>query len=65
MVPTLIANGKGLGKTSATKIGHTEILVTDTRNIDIQSKSLVYVLEPIDLMIQPCPVETQVGTQLY
>ena len=58
-------NAQGIVRTTATRIGVTDICVTDTRNIDIQAKSLVYVLEPIDVQIQPCPVETQVGTQLY
>jgi hypothetical protein len=58
-------NAQGIVRTTATRIGLTEIFVSDTRNIDIQAKSLVYVLEPIDLQIQPCPVETQVGTQLF
>ena len=58
-------NSQGIVKTTATRIGQTAILVTDTRNIDIQSKSVVHVLEPVDLSIQACPVETQVGTKLY
>ena len=58
-------NAQGIVRTTATRIGLTDIFVSDTRNIDIQAKSLVYVLEPIDLQIQPCPVETQVGSQLY
>ncbi len=58
-------NSQGVIKTTATRVGHTSILVSDMRNIDIQSKSIVYVLEPIDLSIQACPVETQVGNKLY
>ena len=58
-------NTQGIVRTTATRIGLTEIFVSDTRNIDIQAKSLVYVRVPIDLQIQPCPVETQVGTQLF
>ncbi len=58
-------NSQGIIKTTATRVGHTSILVSDMRNIDIQSKSIVYVLEPIDLSIQACPVETQVGNKLY
>lgn len=33
--------------------------------MDIQSKSIVHVIDPIDLQIHPCPVETQVGSKLY
>lgn len=51
---------QGLVRTTATKLGHTVVAVTDVRNTDIQAKSLVYVLEPIDLAVQACPVETQV-----
>jgi hypothetical protein len=58
-------NAQGVVKTTATRVGHTSILVSDTRNIDIQSKSLVYVLEPVDLGLQACPVETQAGSKLY
>lgn len=58
-------NSQGLVRTTATQVGHTSVIVTDTRNIDIQAKSLVYVLDPIDLQIHPCPVETQAGTKLY
>jgi len=58
-------NAQGIVRSTAARVGLTEILVTDTRNIDILAKSLVYVLEPIDLQILTCPVETQVNTQLY
>ena len=58
-------NNQGLVRTTATKIGRTNIIVTDTRNIDIESNSTVYVLEPIDLQLQACPVETQLGSKLY
>lgn len=57
-------NSIGLVRTSATRLGSTSILVTDSRNIDIQSKSTIYVLEPIDLQLLACPVETKQGTQL-
>lgn len=46
-------------------MGQTAIIVTDTCNIDVQSQASVFVLDPIDLQIHPCPVETQVGTKLY
>jgi nuclear pore complex protein Nup210 len=58
-------NNQGLVRTTATKIGRTNIIVTDTRNIDIESNSTVYVSEPVDLKLQACPVETQLGTKLY
>lgn len=54
-------SAQGLVRTTATKLGQTVVAVTDVRNTDIQAKSIVYVLEPIDLAIQACPVETQVN----
>lgn len=58
-------NSNGVLRSTATQVGHTAVMVTDTRNIDIQSQASVFVLDPIDLQIHPCPVETQVGTKLY
>lgn len=58
-------NSQGLLKRTASRLGQTVVLVTDTRNIDIQARALVYVLEPVDLSLQACPVETQVGKRLY
>ena len=55
----------GMVKTTATRLGKSQILVSDTRNIDIFAKSLVYILEPVDLQLQACPVETQMGNKLY
>lgn len=54
-------SSQGMVRTTATKIGQTVVPVTDVRNTDIQAKSIVYVLEPVDLAIQACPVETQVN----
>ena len=58
-------NTHGVVKSSATRIGQTSILVTDTRNTDIQARSEVHVLEPVDLQLLACPVETQAGSKLY
>lgn len=58
-------NSNGLIKSTATQAGKTSVVVTDTRNIDIQSKSMVYVLDPVDIQIHSCPVETEVGSKLY
>ncbi len=58
-------NNQGLVRTTATRIGRSNIVVTDTRNIDIEASSIVYVLEPVDLQLQACPVETQSGNKLY
>lgn len=54
-------SAQGLVRTTATKLGQTTVTVTDVRNTDIQAKSIIYVLEPVDLAIQACPVETQVN----
>ena len=56
---------QGMVKTTATRLGKSQILVSDTRNIDIYAKSLVYILEPVDLQLLGCPVETQLGNKLY
>ena len=56
---------QGLIKTTATRLGKSQILVSDTRNIDIHAKSLVYVLDPVDMHLLGCPVETQTGNKLY
>jgi hypothetical protein len=57
-------NSQGVVRTTASRLGHSAILVTDARNQDIQARASVYVLEPVDLAIQSCPVETQVNTRL-
>jgi hypothetical protein len=56
---------QGMVKTTASRVGKSQILVSDTRNIDIYAKSLVYILEPVDLQLLGCPVETQLGNKLY
>ncbi len=58
-------NSYGLIRTTATQVGQTSVTVTDTRNIDIHSKAMIYVLDAIDLQIHSCPVETELGTRLY
>lgn len=58
-------SAQGLVRTTATKVGQTTVTVNDVRNTDIQAKSIVYVLEPIDLAIQACPVETQVTVDSF
>ena len=56
---------QGMVKTTASRLGKSQVLVSDTRNIDIFAKSLVYILEPVDLQLLGCPVETQLGNKLY
>jgi hypothetical protein len=57
-------NNLGFVKTSAHRVGKTQIQVTDTRNSDIKAYSMVYVVEPIDVQLLACPVETNVGNTL-
>ncbi|CAF0812330.1 unnamed protein product [Brachionus calyciflorus] len=54
----------GLVQVNSNKIGQTKILVTDQRNFDINAESKILVLEPNELYIEPCPVETHVKTKL-
>ncbi len=57
-------NSHGLVKSIGSRLGKTEILVTDARNSEIRARSFVHVLEPVDLSLIACPVETQLGQKL-
>ena len=59
-----VSTTTGLVRTAAARVGLTPVLVTDTRNVDIQARALVYVLEPTDLRLHACPVETHSGSRL-